>query len=88
MFTKNILHLIAAFAFLISIVSCSSKKKSISANPPNQNGQGKKIDEMNPKLTNPVVKKEWIPAEIKENGTVYEDGRWRYTIESGAGWTK
>jgi hypothetical protein len=41
-----------------------------------------------PKLTKPVVKRVWVPEKIEENGSVFEEGHWRYLLQHNSNWSR
>ena len=64
-----------------SITACSElNKKSDSAI--------KSKEEKLPMITKPYVRKIWIPEEIKNNGTEFEEGHYLYQIERNSTWSK
>lgn len=49
----------------------------------------KKEDPANsPLLTKPVVRRLWIPDQILDNGKVFDQGHWRYLLETEPTWSK
>jgi hypothetical protein len=41
-----------------------------------------------PKITKPIVKKVWIPEEIKNNGSEFVEGHYMYIIEKESSWSQ
>lgn len=68
----------------LCLQACASKG---TVSPVGNNAKNKKNEDV-PKLTKPTVRRVWVPAQMKENGTVYEDGYWRYLIEKESVWSR
>lgn len=77
---------ILALMLCFTLQSCASKDKGI-IKQIESNSKDQKPEEV-PKLTKPVVRRVWVPPQVKENGSIYEEGYWRYLIEKEAVWSR
>lgn len=67
------------FAFVISLVACASTPKK------SQNDNQKSET---PKILKPIVKKIWIPSEIRNGGAEWIEGHYMYRIEKETSWSR
>ena len=65
---------------LLSMAACSVLQK----NKPNKASDNKV--EIIPKLTRPVVRRIWVPDEIRESEFI--QGHWKYLLEKESVWAK
>ena len=54
---------------------------------PSKNDAGK-FNPSDPKLLKPVVKKIWIPPEIRNGGSEWVEGHYLYRIEKESTWSR
>lgn len=66
---------------LLPMAACSALPK----NKPNKTSDNKE-EEIIPKLTRPVVRRIWVPDEIRENEFI--QGHWKYLLEKESVWAK
>ena len=70
-------HLMIVIACILA--GCAStQKKDDKGNPKNEP----------PKLLKPVVRKIWIPAEIRNGGDEWVEGHYMYRIEKETSWSR
>ncbi|MBL7555105.1 MAG: hypothetical protein JNM24_04720 [Bdellovibrionaceae bacterium] len=67
-------------SLLLCLSACSHLNKNTS-----QDSSKNKEDNI-PKLTRPVVRRIWVPDEIRENEFI--QGHWKYLLEKEAVWAK
>ena len=66
------------FLALFSLLGCGSTQLTNKDNPQ------KEV----PKITKPILKKIWVPEEIKNNGTEYVEGHYMNVIEKDSVWSQ
>lgn len=69
---------IVLLALLLSACQTNTKAK----------GSPDKAATEEPKLTKPVVRKIWVPAQIEDDGKVYRDGHFKYLLERESVWSR
>lgn len=70
--------LYSATALVCLLAGCTSLQKKDASSP--------KADP--PKLLKPVVRKIWIPPEIKDGGAEWIEGHYMYRIEKETSWSR
>lgn len=65
---------------LLSMTACSLSPKNNSSKDSNNK------EEVVPKLTRPVVRRIWVPDEIRESEFI--QGHWKYLLEKESVWAK
>ncbi len=70
-------HLLISIIYILT--ACTTGPKKVS----NQNS---KVDP--PKLLKPVVKKIWIPPEIRNGGAEWVEGHYMFRIEKETSWSR
>lgn len=73
------LKLLLATISALALVACAFNKSRT-----NQS----EIDPSSPKLLKPLVKKIWIPPEIRNGGNEWTEGHYLYRIERTTTWSR
>lgn len=73
------MYQLSMFVIISMLSACTTASKDI---------QKKEDPSNSPALTKPVVRRLWIPDQILDNGKVFDQGHWRYLLETEPTWSK